>query len=187
MTDVQPNHRHSTDPKPSTVTAVSCNRCGGTLEIPERTHFTTCGYCGTQLRVERSATTLATIELDELRNRTDDLERDLSALRSDRLVEQLDRKWEARRAELSISHGENELRLPTLHGALLRFLSALGPLLLLVFGPFAAFGTTALPFVGAMMMFGAVQGGIELYKYLQYRQASADYWAERSRLLAEHR
>ena len=85
------------------VAAVSCNRCGGTLDVTARTNYTTCGYCGTRLRVERSASSIATVELDELRSRTDDLERNVTALRDDRRVEQLDRKWEARRAELSIS------------------------------------------------------------------------------------
>jgi hypothetical protein len=188
MTDSQANHHHPLKAGASQLTAVSCNRCGGTLDVAERTNYTTCGFCGTQLRVDRSTTSLATVELDELRTRTDDLERGVSALRDDQRVEQLDRQWEARRAELSISisNGKHEPRLPTLHGALFRLLSALAPLVLFASGQLASFGEAILPFLAATTLFGLVQGGTELYKYTQYRQAAALYWNERSRLLAEN-
>ena len=185
MTDLQANHADHTQAGANSVTAVSCNRCGGTLDISARTNFTTCGFCGTRLRVERSATSLSTVELDELRTRTDDLERNVSALRDNQQIEQLDRQWEARRAELSISNGKHEPRLPTLHGTLLRLLSALAPIVFLLSGQLNGFGSSVLPVLGAMTLVGLLQAGSELHKYLQYRAASTDYWSERARLLAE--
>ena len=127
MSHSHADHDHLLQEGATQLTAVSCNRCGGTLDVGERTSFTTCGFCGTQLRVERSATALATVELDELRDRTDTLERNVQALRSDKRVAQLDRQWDVRRAELSIVNSDNEARLPTLHGALLRLASAMSP------------------------------------------------------------
>ncbi len=185
MTDLHADHADHSQFGADSVTAISCNRCGGTLDIAERTNFTTCGFCGTRLRVERSATSLSTVELDELRTRTDDLERNVSVLRDNQQIEQLDRQWEARRAELSISNGKHEPRLPTLHGTLLRLLSALVPMVFFFSGQFDGFGTSVLPVLGVMTLVGLLQGGSELHKYLQYRAANTAYWSERARLLAE--
>lgn len=190
MRQTQPNPPQSRTERPteaparqSALTAVSCNHCGGALEVDERTNYTTCGYCGTRLRVERSATALATIELDDLRERTEEIERDVSALRDDKAVEQLDRAWALRRDEFRIAIGNGDPRLPTLQGTLMRLVSVLVPLALLVAGPFSGEGGyVALILLGAAAL-GAVQAGIEGFKFWRYRSARASYEAERASLL----
>lgn len=189
MTFTQPRRPERLSPAPSaaahtnSLAVVSCNHCGGALEVNERTHYTTCGYCGTRLRVERSASSLATIELDDLRERTDDIERSVSALRDDKAVEQLDRAWGLRRDEFRISNGDGDPRLPTLHGALMRLVSVIIPLALLVAGPFNDVGGYVPVILLGAAALAAVQAGIEGYKFLRYRSARQAYEAERSALL----
>lgn len=184
MSRSKADHRPTPSTDGSRSTAVSCNHCGGALDVTERTKYTTCGFCGTRLRVERSASSLATVELDALKIRTDDLARDVSALRNDKRVEQLDRQWELRRDDFLVSNGEQEPRLPTVHGALLRLLTAVVPIVVLASGQLAAFGSGVLPVVAAAILLGLFQAGTEGYKYNRYRVERARYRTERSRLLA---
>ncbi len=171
-------------PTADSLSVVSCNHCGGALDVDATTRFTTCGYCGTRLRVERSATSLSTIELDDLRERTDDLERNVSVLRSDRRVEQHDRSWELRRDEFMITSGDSDPRLPTLHGALSRLIIALLPLGLVFSGWFASFGDSIVPIVLIVIVFGIGQAALEGFKYNRYRAARAEYRQQRAVLLA---
>lgn len=163
--------------------ALNCNRCGGTVEIGPDARYTTCGFCGTQLRVQRSGSAMFTVEMNELKTRTRHLEADVSALRDDRQLEALDRRWAARLAELSVREGDNgNLRAPSLQNALLALLSAIAPLALILSGAFDGFGNGALALAGVAMLVGTAKAGAELIRYRQFRIERSLYWAERAKL-----
>ena len=162
---------------------VGCNQCGGTVDIPADARFVTCGFCGSRLRVERSQSALFTVEMDEMKARTRDLEQNVSALRHNQRVETLDRRWQSRLAELSVREGDDGgLRPPSLVNALLGLIGSLAPMALILSGAFGDVLTGFGPFLVLAVLGGVAKSAVELFKYQQFRRERAVYWAERARL-----
>jgi hypothetical protein len=73
---------------------LSCNQCGGPLDVPEDAHFATCRFCTAQLAIEHSPTATFTRVLEALSRQTTDTARGLEVVKLQQELEQLDRAWE---------------------------------------------------------------------------------------------
>jgi len=173
---------------PDQVNSVSCNHCGATLHVPDDTRFVTCSYCGTQLEVHRSDGAIYTQVLQALDQRTQQMAQDLTAIRRQNEVEQLDREWQMKRQTLLVRGKYGDTSVPSAAGALIGSAVAVvvGCLWMAVTGtagapaPFVLFGLLfiAVAIIGALTSVG---------KAANYREAEQDYLRQRDALLRSDR
>ena len=107
---------------------VSCNQCAAPLEVSATSRFVTCSICQSRLEVHRSESAVFTEVLDQLNQRTEAIGRDVSVIRKQDELAQLDREWDETRKNKfarfdSESTGETRLRrfVATVHRLGLRF------------------------------------------------------------------
>ncbi|QEG41106.1 hypothetical protein [Roseimaritima ulvae] len=174
--------------------SVRCNHCGAPLEIPKSARYVTCGFCDAQLAVHRSGNAYSTELLEEIKQTTDGLVRDVAQLKKSTEIEQLDREWELRQSELHI-HGKNgRVSVPSKTGALFGsgFAVAFGVFWMIMAGgiTFAGVGMGAPAVIGIFPLFGlvfilvAIFGGISQYqKADEYERARTRYQQHRRKLL----
>ena len=74
---------------------VSCNQCAAPLEVATSSRFVTCSFCQSQLEIHQSDSVAFTSVLDELKQQTDTIERDVFVIRKQNELAQLDRDWAA--------------------------------------------------------------------------------------------
>ncbi len=74
---------------------VSCNQCAAPLEVSASSRFVTCSFCQSQLEIHQSDSAAFTSVLDELKQQTDTIERDVFVIRKQNELAQLDRDWAA--------------------------------------------------------------------------------------------
>ena len=84
------------------LTSVTCNNCGGALQISDSARFVTCRYCNAQLEIKRNQSAIATEVLNRIDQSTAHMADDLSAIRRESELERLDREWSLRRENLLI-------------------------------------------------------------------------------------
>src|SRR5688500_10310212 len=101
----------------TSVTSVSCNHCGGPLQVPETTRFVTCSYCGMRLEIHRSGNAVYSEVLAAIDQRTAKMTDDLEAIRRQNEIERLDREWQMRRDSLMVS-GKNGPHEPSTIGGI---------------------------------------------------------------------
>lgn len=77
----------------SKTLSLSCNNCGAPLEVPEGTHFLTCTYCSSKLRVECSGTAYYTTILERIEANTRCAAEDLAIVRLQNDLSRLDQEW----------------------------------------------------------------------------------------------
>jgi len=79
---------------------ITCAQCDAPLRINEGTSFVVCDHCETQLHVQKSQEGLQTEIMEEILHRTDALAKEVNALKAERRVKSLDRRWRSRRRYL---------------------------------------------------------------------------------------
>ena len=157
--------------------SLSCNHCGAQLDVPEKTNYVTCTFCGTKLKVERSGGAAYTEALEQLAE-------DVGALKRQVEVDRLDREWQMRREELMVRSERGHVSVPT-KGA-----SIVGAVVVVVFGVFwTVFASTI---AGPFGLFGLVFIAFGLFATIgslkkadAYEREHADYVARRRQLMDE--
>ena len=79
------------------IETVSCNSCGGPLDITAGTNYVTCGHCGSRLAVKRTASSAFTESLGEIAENTAAMTDHLANLNYHAELERIDREWEQER------------------------------------------------------------------------------------------
>lgn len=170
------------------TTAVLCNQCGATLEVDEATRFVTCRYCGTNLAVRQSDSTLYTEVLDEIREKTREVADGMQDVRLQNELERIDREWMMERERYAI-HGQNGSSYPESGG---HFGAVMGAVVGIVFiiimcvemnssraGMPPFFPVIVMVFIG-LFIYRAVSSG---FKVNDYEVAKEAYEARRQDVL----
>ena len=167
--------------------SVTCNHCGGPLQVPPDARFITCAHCGSRLEVHRTGSAVYTQVLDAIDQRTQRIEQDVQAIKRQNELEQLDREWQMRREQYLTRDRNGNTVQPGAGGGIVILLGSL------LVGAFGIFWTVSLLNAGGppmMALFGvvftiaAVGGGIfAMVKTQGYREAEQAYQRERARLL----
>lgn len=160
--------------------SLSCNHCGAPLEVPEKAKFVTCGFCDARLQIAHTGSSYYT----EVMEAVDDIREDVAALKRHAELERLDREWEQRRAELSVTDKHGRIHRPDSIGMTVGGIGA------------AAFGVVWTVIAGAMFppmaLFGIIFVAVAVVsvvrtrgKAAEYQQAYAQYQSARRRLMRE--
>jgi DNA-directed RNA polymerase subunit RPC12/RpoP len=96
---------------------LSCGNCGAPLQVPDDAKYVTCNHCASQLAVRRTDTVTFTEKLDEISQRTQRIEGELSELKSRQELEDLDRQWEREREGYMIADKHGRRHVPTVAGS----------------------------------------------------------------------
>ncbi len=83
----------------TTAIPISCNNCGGALEIEEGVRFITCTYCLSRLEVKNTENAIYCEILEAVSKRAGTISSDLDLLIVHNEIERLDREWEKKRGE----------------------------------------------------------------------------------------
>ncbi len=111
------NHnKDSGIPKVELIT-LSCNECGAPLEVPTKTKFLNCRFCGSRLAVAHSGGATYTETLEALNQKTDLLAYEIEILRLEREIERLDRDWDVESRLHMIKDKNGHAQIPTKGGA----------------------------------------------------------------------
>ena len=161
--------------------SLRCNHCGAPLDVKPSTRFVTCGFCRAQLAVHSSGNSCSTELLEELKQTTDMLVRDVAELKGDSELERLDRQWERRRQELMVTDKHGNAHIPNkaiaIGGSV--FVTLFGVIwtafTLRLFPPMALFG---LVFIG-MAIFTGIYSSQKADRYQRERQAYEQQRRER--------
>ena len=95
------------------IVSLTCNHCGASLEVPQKTRFITCKYCSSRLEVKQSSGAIYTEVLEAIDEKTDRIVEDLEVLKLQSRLEQLDREWEAERDQYLPRGTQGETMVPT--------------------------------------------------------------------------
>lgn len=95
------------------VIDVSCNHCGATLQVDEKTRFVTCSYCHSRLAIEHSNSAIFTQVLERIEESTGHMAGNLELLRLQNELEQLDREWMMARESLMVAGRDGQRSEPS--------------------------------------------------------------------------
>jgi hypothetical protein len=159
--------------------SVTCNHCGGPLQVPDATRFVTCSYCGTRLEVHRSGNAVYTEVLASIDQRTQAMAQDLEHIKRQNEIERLDREWQMRRSSLMVHNKDGSVSEPSAVG------SIIGSVITAVIGVFVmAAAPGEVKFVGLLfIVIGVVSGLVQMGKAAQYRDAEESYRRQRDALM----
>jgi uncharacterized Zn finger protein (UPF0148 family) len=93
--------------------SVRCQHCGAPLSIDGTTRFVTCKFCGTQLTVQHTDSSVFTRAVQELTDATASLARDVRVMQVDKEIEELDRSWAKHRATFVVREASGNEVEPT--------------------------------------------------------------------------
>jgi len=84
--------------------SLTCNNCGGPLEVPEGVNSVRCNHCSSQLAVRREASVTYTELIQQVSDRTERLTEQVVQLRYESELDRIDRDWEHQRESLMITN-----------------------------------------------------------------------------------
>ena len=87
------------------LVTVRCNECGAPLETSDSARYLTCNHCGSQLSVQRTASSIFTEKLEAIEERTEAIAGSIDVIRVQNDIAQLDREWVMER-EKHLVHGK---------------------------------------------------------------------------------
>lgn len=171
-----------------------CNSCSAPLQVPASANFVTCNHCGTQLSINRNSDVAFTEQLDHIRETTDKLANQLEELNSHQRLEALDREWQTRQADFTMSLQHGRKFTPTSTAAIAGGVGAVafGILWIVIaiaitssapnFGPFAV-AKFVFPLFGLVFVSFAIFGSVKAYRMAKNLEAAQqDYQAEHRKL-----
>jgi hypothetical protein len=135
--------------------SVSCQHCGGPLEVPARVTQITCQFCGARLQVQRSGNAVFTETLDQLAQQTGRIADNTEYIRLQNELERLDREWMLEKERYMVRGKDGELSVPS------KTASVVGAVIVVGFGLFwtiVAAGMTGAFFRMGGGGFGAIGG-----------------------------
>ncbi|QEG01261.1 hypothetical protein Mal15_53370 [Stieleria maiorica] len=99
------------------VISLNCNHCGAPLDVPAKARFATCGFCQAKLAVEHVGNSYSTSVLDELKETTEKIARDVAEMKSSSEIKELDERWQRERLSHMVTGKHGQQSLPTKTGA----------------------------------------------------------------------
>ncbi|MCM2371108.1 hypothetical protein [Aporhodopirellula aestuarii] len=92
--------------------SLCCNHCGAPIEVRKSAKFVTCGYCNAHLAIHHTGSSYSTELLEEIKQTTNALVRDVEMLKGDSEIDRLDREWERDRRELMVTNKNGSESVP---------------------------------------------------------------------------
>lgn len=165
------------------VISLSCDHCGGPLDVPLRAKYVTCGFCDTRLTVESTGNTHFTRTLDQIDRTTREIARDVKDIK--RQLDELDDQWRGSQRKYEIKSRPDIHRVPNPYEAV--GFGAVGIVVaIVVFGISAAAGEPAGIVVGLVFGVGAALVlGINLQKCTRYKRSRREYEFGRRKLMKQ--
>ncbi len=175
------------------VVNLSCNECGAPLVVPKSTNYVTCEFCGTQLHVVREGGAAYT-EVQELSERTSQLEQDVARLKANDALERLDAEWQEEMQQYLVRSRRGEANIPTKGGAVFAVVAA-GIFFLFwmrfairIAGRAPGGASAAMLIIGAMIVLGILGKGVSTFKKAGlYERRRAEYERRRREIVASIR
>jgi DNA-directed RNA polymerase subunit RPC12/RpoP len=90
------------------IESLSCNNCGGPLDIPESANYVSCVHCSTQLAVKRTSSITYTEKLEAIQSQQEDMREKLVRLERESLVARIDREWEEEKQRFMIGGNDGQ-------------------------------------------------------------------------------
>lgn len=106
--------------------ALNCRNCGAPLQVPDDLKHVTCMHCGTQLAIVHEGGAAYTEKLEELSERTEQIEDKLDELHRQQKLAALDREWEKEEEGFEVRRKDGSTYLPTKAGSILAGVGGLG-------------------------------------------------------------
>jgi hypothetical protein len=162
--------------------SVCCNHCGAPLEVPDDARFVTCRHCGSSLAIRRSESAVTTEVLQQMSQQMQEMSAEISRLRCQNDLSELDREWDREKDGYMIRHKDGRLSEPSMAKAtFIGIVGILGGGMFAIVGmangsPAALFG---LLFIGVGVVAALIQSG----KARDYRHARERYVHRRAALL----
>ena len=151
---------------------LSCNNCGGPLEVPDTVNYVTCTHCSTRLVIKRSRSAAFTEQLDAIEAQQDVVLEKLSHLEKENQLARIDRNWERDKRQYLIVDKHGHKHEPST-------LSVVGPLIVAGLGIVFTFSGST--FGGGFMPFGLIFAGIGVCVAMINRSKHRDFLAARRR------
>ncbi|PKN45903.1 MAG: hypothetical protein CVU59_07665 [Deltaproteobacteria bacterium HGW-Deltaproteobacteria-17] len=178
------------DSRPSTgdlkMLTLSCNECGAPIDVPERTNFFTCNFCGSRLSVQRTEGASYTETLEALDRKTETLAREVEVLKLQNELERVDREWQEELKQYMVRDNNGNESVPTSGG------SIIGGFVAIVFGigwmvqAVSVNAPAFLPLVGLGFIGMGVYMGFSGYnKSLTYKAAYQRHLGRRDDLIRQ--
>jgi DNA-directed RNA polymerase subunit RPC12/RpoP len=177
------------------VGTLSCNNCGGVIELPDTTNYATCARCGAHLVVRREETAHYTEVLagsdDPVQNATD-TEAELSRMKIEMAIMSLDQEWEGKRTQLMVRSRDGHPIEPSISQVITYLLGILGSLVFLGLPLITdksmahSIGVLGFWIVG---VFVVVFAGLALRRYRKYKEyvTAANAYLDRRDALIDRR
>lgn len=93
--------------------SLTCNHCGAPLDVPKSARFVTCSYCSARLAIHHTGTTYSTELIDEIKQTTETLVRDVEKLKGNSEIDRLDREWDRERMQFMSTNKNGVQSVPT--------------------------------------------------------------------------
>ncbi|QDV84059.1 hypothetical protein [Stieleria sp.] len=127
------------------VISLNCNHCGAPLDVPAKARFATCGFCEAKLAIEHVGNSYSTTVLDELKETTAQIAKDVAEIKSSSEIKELDSRWQQERLSHMVTGKHGHQSLPTKTGAVA------GGVMVAVFGLFWTIMATGISGAGSRM------------------------------------
>ena len=161
--------------RPMRLIPLTCAQCDAPIRVEEGQKSVICEHCETQLLIEKRAEGIHTEIVEEILRRTENLAKELKALKAERNLKSLDKRWRHRRRRLA-QRSDDDHKIPT---ASMVLMSLVGSIYLLMSG-FWLLGIMALVLgTGIAFTVGRRRKGLE--------RARQSYRRRRRRLVAQVR
>ncbi|OYP36365.1 hypothetical protein [Rhodopirellula sp. MGV] len=100
------------------VIPLNCNHCGAPLEVDAKARFVTCSFCNARLTIRHTGSSYSTEVLDDIRETTQRIARDVEQIKSSNAIERLDQQWQNERANHLVQDKHGATHLPSKAGAI---------------------------------------------------------------------
>lgn len=157
---------------------LNCRQCGAPLRVPEDVKHVTCLHCGTQLAVMHEGGAAYTERLDELDQRTSEIEDRVDELDRQQKVAQLDQEWEREQAKYWVKDKHGNAHPPSAVGAVFTGIFTLGAAVAFALFPLLSGAPSSM--VGFAMVGSLIFGLVGVFtSIVQLGKASSRQEAER--------
>ena len=159
--------------------SLRCDHCGAPIDVKAKAKFVTCGFCHASLAIHHTGSSYSTEMLEDLKQTTDALVKDVAQIKHNAALDRLDEQWERRRLKLLGTNKEgHQITQPPNQAAMI-----IMPGCVIVFGLFwTLFAATIFP---PMALFGIVFIGMAIFGTISSHSKMGTYKAERQRYMRE--
>jgi len=167
---------------------VSCNKCGGPLEVGENTRYVTCRYCSSRLEVHGGDGSVYTEVLEAIESKTKEIAENVEALKLQHRLEQIDREWMLERQQYEERDRQGKTRTPTKAGAVIQMTLVVIVAIVWMTITTSRGMTSILPLAGLVaIVLAVVMGFSGITKASQYEHAERRYRERRGAVVEDMR